>query len=68
MYFGVQTCRKDADCSENDFLFHEFFFVWLLVFEIWSILCMVDFDVFDLIMQKTEGSFFKTDSDANLWG
>ena len=28
--------RKDAHCSENNFLVQEFFFVWLLVFEIWS--------------------------------
>ena len=30
--------RKDEHCSDNDFLVLEFFFVRLLVFEIWSIL------------------------------
>ena len=35
---SVQTVRKYAQCSETDFLFHEFFFVRVLVFEIWSIL------------------------------
>ena len=35
--------KKDAHCSENDFIVHEFFFVRLLVFEIWSILYMVNF-------------------------
>ena len=33
-----QIYKKDAHCSENDFLVLEFFFVWILVFEIWSFL------------------------------
>ena len=28
---------KDAQCSETDFLTHEFFFQFLLVFKIWLI-------------------------------
>ena len=37
---------------DNDLLFHEFFFVQLLVFEIWSILYMVDFDDVTSCMQN----------------
>ena len=45
----VQICRKDTDYSEKYFFVNEFFFVRLLVFEIWSTLYMVDFDVCDLM-------------------
>ena len=41
-----QICRKDTDCSENDILVHAFFFVRLLVYEVWSSLMYVS-------MQKT---------------
>ena len=39
--------RMDTDCSENDFLVPEFFFVRLLSFG-----DMVDFDVCDLMYAK----------------
>ena len=48
-----QIYRKDAHCSESDFLVHEYFFVRLLVFDILSILCMVDFEVCDLMYAKS---------------
>ena len=41
-----QIYRKDTDCSENDILVHAFFFVRLLVYEVWSSLMYVS-------MQKT---------------
>ena len=37
-----QIYREDANWSDNDFLSMSFFFVRLLVFEIWSILYMAD--------------------------
>ena len=48
MFKSCQIYRKDEDCSENIFLVHESF----LVFEIWSILNMVDFDVYNLKRQQ----------------
>ena len=42
MFKSVQIYRKDAHWSENHFLVHEFFYVRLLVFEMWSILYMAD--------------------------
>ena len=41
------------------------FFVQLLVFEIWSILCMVDFDVCDLMHAKDLKRFLRT-SEARV--
>ena len=36
LFIRDQIFPKDAHCSENIFLVHEFFFVRLLVFEIWA--------------------------------
>ena len=40
---SVQIYRKDAHCSDNNFLISEFVFVRILVFDIRSILYMLDF-------------------------
>ena len=46
---NIQIYRKDADCSVNYFLVHEF--ILCATFSLWDIL---DLDVFDLGIQKTE--------------
>ena len=40
----------------------------IFVFEIWSILCMVDFDVSDLMYAKDSRDLCEPDADANQLG
>ena len=47
LFKSVQIYRRDADCSENDFLVHEFFFIRLLGF--WD---MVDVEGLDFMYAK----------------
>ena len=63
LFNSGQIYRKDAHCSENDFLVHELFF--FTTFSLWD---MVDFDVCDFIYTKDLRGFFEPDSDANQWG
>ena len=42
LFRSVKIYEKYADCSKNDILIHEFFCATYIVFDIWSILCMVD--------------------------
>ena len=49
---------------KNDFLAHELF-VRFLVYKIWSISCMVNFDICELMYAKDLGDFCEPDSDLN---
>ena len=71
MFKSGQIYRKDADCSENNFLIPDFF---CTTFSLWEIIdyvygrfwCMPQSMSF--CKQKIWSDFCEPESDANQWG